>query len=111
VLAAEASQQHADKPERHEVEEGQGHWPIVSDPRPGCSARAATFLNPTGVEGPIKGGIKGPLEGPDRGGPAVPGMAPALILERFEDQPESAIALGALRNKARGDGDLVPTAT
>jgi hypothetical protein len=31
VLAAEASEQHADKPVRYEVEEGQGHWLIVPD--------------------------------------------------------------------------------
>ena len=29
VLAAVASEQHANKPVRHEIEEGQGHWPIV----------------------------------------------------------------------------------
>ena len=29
VLAAEASEQYANEPARHEVEEGQGHRPIV----------------------------------------------------------------------------------
>jgi len=32
TLALEASAEHADKPACHEVEEGQGHWPIVPDP-------------------------------------------------------------------------------
>jgi hypothetical protein len=48
VLAAEASGQHADQPACHEVEEGQGHRPIVPDPDHRCSAHAARFLNPTG---------------------------------------------------------------
>ena len=42
------SQQHADKPACHEVEEGQGHRPIVSDPDHRCSAHWPRSLNPTG---------------------------------------------------------------
>ncbi len=48
LLAAQASQQHADKQACHEVEEGQGHRPIVSDPDHRCSAHRPRFLNPTG---------------------------------------------------------------
>jgi hypothetical protein len=46
VLAAEASEQHADKPACHEVEEGQGHRPIVPDPTSHCSAHPTEVSEP-----------------------------------------------------------------
>ncbi len=46
VLAAEASEQHADESARHEVDEGQCHRPIVPYLDPRCSAHPAGFLNP-----------------------------------------------------------------
>jgi hypothetical protein len=46
VFAADAAEQHADRPARHEGEEGQSHWPIVPDPGPCCSAHAAEVSEP-----------------------------------------------------------------
>lgn len=48
VVAAKASEQHANEPACHEVKERQGHRPIVPYLSPCCSAHSAGFLNPTG---------------------------------------------------------------
>jgi hypothetical protein len=49
VLAAKASEQHADKPACHEVEEGQGHRPIVPDPTSHCSEHPTEVSEPHGA--------------------------------------------------------------
>jgi len=49
VLALEASKQHADKPACHEVEEGQGHWPILPRPGPRRSTHTAEVSEPHGL--------------------------------------------------------------
>jgi hypothetical protein len=50
VFDAEAPEQHVDEPVCHEVEQGQGHWLIVRDPDPRCSAHAAEVSEPHGRE-------------------------------------------------------------
>ena len=47
VLAAKASEQHADKPACHELEKGQGHRPIVPDPTSHYSAHPTEVSEPT----------------------------------------------------------------
>jgi hypothetical protein len=49
VLAAEASEHHADESARRKVEEGESHRPIVAALGTCCSAHTAEFLNPRAV--------------------------------------------------------------